>query len=132
MKEYKHFTVEQREGITILTFVDSHIDGEVMIFEARAELLSFVNELHRDGILINCGNVTFMSAAFQSTIISFMFKMRDAGMPWVMTNMPPYIYEVFELTKVSSLFQVESTIEEGLVYLHSARSKERPRCSGSV
>ena len=119
MKEYKHFTVEKREGIAILSFVHSEIVSETQIFDMGNELYSFVSDMHRGGIIIDWGDVEFMSSAFQSKILVFARKMKEAEIPWVMTGIEPGIYKVFEITRLSTIFRKEETIEKGLEYLHS-------------
>jgi len=78
------------------------------------QLNSLVEELGRTKILLNFGNVEFLSSAALGKLIVLNRKLNDAGGKLVLCNIDRNIYEVFEITKLNKVFTITKDEQGGL------------------
>ena len=68
----------------------------------------------RVGLLLNFGNVEYMSSAALGKLITLNKKVQAAGGKLILCNIDPQIREVFEITKLDKLFVICGDEQEGL------------------
>ena len=102
----RRLEVEDIGDITVVNFVDKKILDEQNIQVIGEQLFSLVDELGRRKILLNFGNVEFLSSAALGKLITLNRKLQSAGGKLILCNIDPQIYEVFEITKLNKLFVI--------------------------
>ncbi len=65
-------------------------------------------------ILLNFGNVEYLSSAALGKFITLNKKVQAAGGKLVLCNIDPNIYEVFEITKLNKLFNIQKEEQAAL------------------
>src|SRR3974377_263316 len=94
---HKRLEVEDIGDITVVNFVDKKILDEQNIQIIGEQLFSLVDELGRKKILLNFGNVEYMSSAALGKLITLNKKLQGEGGRLVMCNIGPEIYDVCEI-----------------------------------
>ena len=103
----RRLEVEDISDITVVNFVDKKILDEQNIQVIGEQLFSLVDEVGRRKILLNFGNVEFLSSAALGKLITLNRKLQSAGGKLVLCEIDPQIYEVFEITKLNKLFNIQ-------------------------
>src|SRR5438477_3552582 len=110
----RRLEVEDIGDITVVNFVDKKILDEQNIQVIGEQLFSLVDELGRRKVLLNFGNVEFLSSAALGKLITLNRKLQSAGGKLVLCNIDPQIYEVFEITKLNKLFNIQKEEQAAL------------------
>ena len=103
----RRLEVEDIGDITVVNFVDKKILDEQNIQVIGEQLFSLVDELGRRKVLLNFKNVEFLSSAALGKLITMNRKLQTAGGKLVLCEIDPQIYEVFEITKLNKLFNIQ-------------------------
>ena len=106
--------VEDNGEITIVNFIDRKILDEQNIQKIGEDLFSLVDELGRKKIQLNFSNVEYLSSAALGKFITLNKKVQASGGKLVMCNITEDIYEVFEITKLNKLFNIQRDEQTGL------------------
>jgi len=110
----RRLEVEDIGDITVVNFLDKKILDDQNIQVIGDQLNSLVDELGRLKVLLNFGNVEFLSSAALGKLIVLNRKLGDAGGKLVLCNIDPNIYEVFEITKLNKVFTITKDEQSGL------------------
>ena len=110
----RRLEVEDIGEVTVVNFTDRKILDEQNIQVIGEQLFSLVDELGRKKLLLNFGNVEYMSSAALGKLITLNKKVQAAGGRLVLCNIDPQIYEVFEITKLNKLFTIHKDEQSGL------------------
>src|SRR5438309_2158113 len=102
------------QDITVVNFIDRKILDEQNIQKIGEDLFSLVEELGRKKILLNFSNVEYLSSAALGKFISLNKKVGAAGGKLVMCNINDEIFEVFEITKLDRLFNIQKDEQTAL------------------
>jgi len=73
-----------------------------------------VDEMGRRKILLNFGNVEYLSSAALAKLITLNKKLQQVGGRLSLCNIDPQIYEVFEITKLNKLFNIQTDEQAAL------------------
>src|SRR3954451_12022480 len=103
----RRLEVEDIGDVTVVNFTDKKILDEQNIQIIGEQLFSLVDELGRRKILLNFGNVEYLSSAALGKFITLNKKVNAAGGRLILCNIDPQIYEVFEITKLNKLFNIK-------------------------
>ena len=106
--------VEDIGDVTVVNFIDRKILDEQNIQLIGEQLFSLVDESGRKKILLNFGNVEYLSSAALGKLITLNKKLQQAGGRLVLCNIDPQIYEVFEITKLNKLFNIQKEEQAAL------------------
>ena len=72
------------------------------------QLLALVGRLRPDGLLVDFGNVAYLT----TTALGLLLRLRKALHAWggrlTLRHVNPQLYEVFEVTKLNTLFDIQS------------------------
>ena len=71
-------------------------------------------ELGRRKLLLNFGNVEYLSSAALAKLITLNKKLQQVNGRLVLCNIDPQIYEVFEITKLNKLFNIQGDEQTAL------------------
>ena len=103
----RRLQVADMDGVTVVQFVDKKILDESNIQEMGQELFQLVEEDKRDKILLNFHSVEFLSSAALGKLITLDKKVKAHGGKLRLSNIRPEIYEVFAITKLNKLFDIQ-------------------------
>lgn len=110
----RRLEVEDIGDVTVVSFTDKKILDEQNIQVIGDQLFSLVDELGRKKLLLNFGNVEYMSSAALGKLITLNKKVQGAGGKLVLCNIDANIREVFEITRLDKIFAIKNDEQEGL------------------
>ena len=110
----RRLEVEDIGDITVVNLLDKKILDDQNIQVIGEQLLSLVEELGRQKILLNFANVEFLSSAALGKLIVLNRKLNETGGKLVLCNIDRNIYEVFEITKLNKVFAIAKDEQSGL------------------
>jgi anti-sigma B factor antagonist len=102
----KRLELEDVGEVTVVNFVDKKILDEQNIQIIGEQLFDLVDNQAKKKILLNFGNVEFLSSAALGKLITLNKKVQQAGGKLVMCKIAKEILEVFEITKLDKLFKI--------------------------
>ena len=103
----RRLEVEDIGDVTVVNFTDKKILDEQNIQLIGEQLFRLVDELGRRKILLNFRNVEYLSSAALGKFITMNKKVNTAGGRLILCGIDPQIYEVFEITKLNKLFNIQ-------------------------
>ncbi len=98
--------VSEIRGITVVTFLERKILDAVHIMELGNDLTRIVTVDGKRDLLLDFGNVEFLSSAALNKLIILDKKIKDKGGQLKLCNMTREIREVFVITKLTQLFDI--------------------------
>ena len=110
----RRLEVEDIGDVTVVNFVDRRILDEQNIQIIGEQLFSLVDELERKKLLLNFGNVEYLSSAALGKLITLNKKLQSVGGRLILCNIDPQIYEVFEITKLDRFFNIQKEEQTAL------------------
>src|SRR6266851_1988627 len=110
----RRLEVEDIGEVTVVNFTDKKILDEQNIQVIGEQLFSLVDELGRRKLLLNFGNVEFLSSAALGKLITLNRKLQGVGGKLVLCNIAPQIKEVFEITRLDNLIPIKADEQGGL------------------
>jgi anti-sigma B factor antagonist len=110
----RRLEVEDIGDVTVVNFTDKKILDEQNIQVIGEQLFSLVDELGRRKLLLNFGNVEYLSSAALGKFITLNKKLQAVNGRLILCNIDPQIYEVFEITKLNKLFNIQKEEQAAL------------------
>ena len=110
----RRLEVEDIGDITVVNFVDKKILDEQNIQVIGEQLFSLVDQDGRRKLLLNFGNVEYLSSAALGKLITLNKKLQAVGGRLILCNIDPQIYEVFEITKLDKFFNIQKEEQAAL------------------
>jgi anti-sigma B factor antagonist len=106
--------VEHIGDVTVVNFVDPKILDGQNIQIIGEQLFSLVDEEGWRKILLNFGNVEYLSSAALGKLITLNKKLQQAGGKLILCNIDAQIHEVFEITKLDKFFKIMKEEQQAL------------------
>jgi len=110
----RRLEVEQIGDVTVVNFVDRKILDEQNIQIIGDQLFSLVDQDGLRKLLLNFGNVEYLSSAALGKLITLNKKLQGVGGRLVLCNIVPQIYEVFEITRLDKFFNIQKEEQAAL------------------
>ena len=110
----RRLEVEDIGDVTVVSFTDRKILDEQNIQIIGEQLFGLVDESGRKKLLLNFGNVEYLSSAALGKLITLNKKLQQAGGRLILCNIDAQIYEVFEITKLNKLFSIHKEEQAAL------------------
>jgi anti-sigma B factor antagonist len=110
----RRLEVEQIGDVTVVHFVDRKILDEQNIQIIGDQLFSLVDNDGLRKLLLNFGNVEYLSSAALGKLITLHKKLQAVGGRLVLCNIDPQIYEVFEITRLDKFFNIQKEEQAAL------------------
>lgn len=110
----RRLEVEQVGDVTVVTFTDRKILDEQNIQAIGEQLFALVDELGKKKLLLNFGNVEYLSSAALAKLMILNRKVNTAKGKLMMCSISDQILEVFEITKLNKIFSIQPNEEEAL------------------
>ncbi len=102
--------------VTVVNFTDKRILDDENIRIIGEQLFSLVEDQGHRKILLNFTNVEYLSSAANGKFITLnnMLGRPDMKGKLVMCGIIPTVYEVFEITRLNKLFNIQKDEQTGL------------------
>jgi anti-sigma B factor antagonist len=110
----RRLEVEDIGDVTVINFVDRKILDEQNIQIIGEQLFGLVDQDGRRKLLLNFGNVEYLSSAALGKLITLNKKLQAVGGRLILCNIDPQIYEVFEITKLDKFFNIQKEEQAAL------------------
>ncbi len=110
----RRLEVEQIGDVTVVNFIDRKILDEQNIQIIGDQLFSLVDQDGLRKLLLNFGNVEYLSSAALGKLITLNKKLQGVGGRLVLCNIDPQIYEVFEITRLDKFFNIQKEEQAAL------------------
>ena len=129
---HRQLEVEDIGDVTVVNFIDKRILDEQNIQIIGEQLFSLVDEVGRRKVLLNFGNVEFLSSAALGKLIALHKKLQAVGGRLILCNIDPEIYEVFEITRLDKFFNIRKEDDDFQAEFGGVGSRLKPpKPSGS-
>jgi len=106
--------LENVDGITVVSFVDNKIVTEEQIQEVGEQLYSLVEDEGHKNILLNFGNVQYLSSAALGKIITLKKKVSAVKGKLKLCCIQKDLLEVFRITRLDHVFEIYSEEQEAI------------------
>ncbi|MBM3982694.1 MAG: STAS domain-containing protein [Planctomycetes bacterium] len=110
----RRLEVEDIGDIAVVNFVDKKILDEQNIQMIGDDLFRLVDELGRRKVLLNFGNVEFMSSAALGKLITLHRKLQAVQGKLVLCKIAKDILDVFKITKLDKILSITTDEQAGL------------------
>jgi anti-sigma B factor antagonist len=110
----RRLEVEDIGDIAVVNFVDKKILDEQNIQMIGDDLFRLVDELGRRKVLLNFGNVEFMSSAALGKLITLHRKLQAVQGKLVLCKIAKDILDVFKITKLDKILTITPDEQSGL------------------
>jgi len=110
----RRLEVEDMGDIAVVNFVDKKILDEQNIQMIGDDLFRLVDELGRRKVLLNFGNVEFMSSAALGKLITLHRKLQAVQGKLVLCKIAKDILDVFKITKLDKILTITADEQSGL------------------
>lgn len=114
MSVYQRIDVSEIRGITVVYFNERKILEAAQILELGEELLRLIEKDGKRDVLLDFGNVEFLSSAALNKLIILDKKVKGKSGQLKLCNMTPEIREVFVITRLNQLFDIVDTRDRAM------------------
>ena len=106
--------VTNEGGVHRVEFLDRNILEEVSIHAITAEIGQLIDTSDTPKILITFKNVEHLSSAALGALITIGNRVKEKDGQLRLSDINPRVYEIFLITKLNMLFQIDNTEAEAL------------------
>ena len=112
----RHLSTETIDGVTVVSFVDTKIVTEESIQEVGDQLYQLVDVEGKDKLLLNFGNVQYLSSAALGKLINLKKKVGGKKPPGKLKLccIHPDLLEVFRITRLDQVFDISPNEQAAL------------------
>jgi len=114
-------SVEYAKDATIVGFTDEKILEETDIKALRESIMSVIGQAERINLILDFGNVQFLSSAVLGLLIQVSKRIYEQGGKLKLCNINPKIYEIFKITRLTKTFDIYKDVEGAVRSLSRAR-----------
>lgn len=105
----QHFRLEIIDGVTVV-----RINGPKLVIDASGPLSGLVEEGGHRKLLLDFAEVQFLSSAALGVLMSLRQRVAAAGGELRLCRLDPSLLELFRLTRLEELFQIDNDDREAL------------------
>src|SRR5688572_23116567 len=109
-----NITTRQQDGVTVVQLQDRKILEEMVINNIGESLAHLTENQTRPQLLLDFSNVEHLSSAALGMLITLHKQLADKRGQLVLANIHPQIFEVFKITRLNKLFNIQNTTEDAL------------------
>jgi anti-sigma B factor antagonist len=110
----RHLRLETIDGVTVVSYVDTKIVTEENIHDVGDQLYSLVEDEGHKQILLNFGNVQYLSSAALGKLINLKKKVSAVKGKLKLCCIHPDLLEVFRITRLDQVFEIYSEEQQAL------------------
>ncbi len=107
-------TTQQHDEILVVGFTDSKILDSQRIEQVGKELNDIVDQAEHRKLLLNFRGVSFMSSAMITKLVMLNRVCKAQGVNLKFCEVSPNVLEVFKITKLNKLFDIQEGEEKAL------------------
>jgi len=107
-------SVEYGKNATIVGFTDEKILEETDIQALRESIMSVVEQAERINLVLDFGNVRFLSSAVLGLLIRISKRIYERDGQLKLCNIDPKIYEIFKITRLTKTFNIYKNVESAV------------------
>lgn len=107
-------TTQQNGEVLVVGFTDSKILDNQRIEQVGKELQETVAQAVNKKLLLNFRGVSFMSSAMITKLVMLNKRCKAQGVHLKFCEVSPNVMEVFKITKLNKLFDIQSDEEKAL------------------
>ncbi len=115
--ERKRIRASQEAGAWIIEFTDTDILDELSITALGRQLQEMVDRMKRPMVVLDFVNVAHMSSSALGMLLVLRKKILANKGSLCLCNIRPAIREVFDITKLTDLFEIHDSREAALAHL---------------
>ncbi len=104
-------SVEYADNATVVAFTGEKILEEKDIQALQASVMSVVEQGEQINLILDFGNVRFLSSAVLGLLIRVSKKIYERDGNLRLCNINPKIYEVFKITRLTKVFDICKDVE---------------------
>ena len=109
MQSKEKIVVENGTDVTIVTFEEETILEDQQIRKLERSLMPVIRNNQDKRLVLNFAKVKFMSSAFLGLLVKVHKRVIEAGGTLQLYNLDPKIQKVFEITKLTKIFDIVRT-----------------------
>ena len=110
----RHLRLENIDGVAVVSFVDTKIVTEENIQEVGDQLYSLVEDEGHKKILLNFGNVQYLSSAALGKLINLKKKVGAVKGKLKLCCIHPDLLEVFRITRLDQVFEIYASLDDAV------------------
>ena len=115
MAEIKpRISIEYVDKATVVGFTDEKILEEKDIKALRESIMSLVEQAGRIKLILDFGNVRFLSSAVLGLLIRLSKRIYEQEGELKLCNINPKIFEVFKITRLTTTFDIHKDVESAI------------------
>lgn len=109
-----NLNVRKQGDVTIIQFEDRKILEELVINTILERLIELADAETTPKFLLDFSKVEHLSSAALGTLITLNKQLGERDGQLVLANIHPQIYEVFKITRLNKLFNIQDKTDDGL------------------
>ena len=115
MAEIKpRISIEYVDKATVVGFTDEKILEEKDIKALRESIMSLVEQAGRIKLILDFGNVRFLSSAVLGLLIRLSKRIYEQEGELKLCNINPKIFEIFKITRLTTTFDIHKDVESAI------------------
>ena len=106
MEQFRRILTGKKGNVHIVAFKDKKILDDTVLDEIRTDVTTLLGKASGPDVLLDFGNVEFMSSAMLGLLGQLHRKISGAQGRLKMCSIRPEIFQVFKLTNLDKLFSI--------------------------
>lgn len=113
-EEQPKLRIRQQGNVRVVEFEDRKILEELVITQIGEQLTELIEAEPQPRLLLDFKNVEHLSSAALGVLITLNKQLAEREGRLALANIQPQIYEVFKITRLNKLFNIQSTTEAAM------------------
>ena len=107
-------SVQYVDEATVVAFTDEKILEETDVRALRTSIEAVIEQASRIRLVLDFRHVRFLSSAVLGLLIRISKRIYEQGGELRLCNIHPSIYEVFKITRLTSVFEIHENVESAI------------------
>jgi anti-sigma B factor antagonist len=99
--------LKSKDGILTLAIADERLVEPTVVARVFEELHSAIGKSDEDRVIVDFAAVGFMASSALGKLVELQKKTKEYNVKLKLCGIAPQIYEVFKITKLHKLFDIE-------------------------
>jgi len=118
-EQQPQLNISTRGKVRVVEFEDRKILDDFVINQIGTQLTDLVNENPEPWIVLDFKNVEHLSSAALGVLITLDKQIAECQGKLALANIQPQIFEVFKITRLNKLFNIQNTTSAAVESLSS-------------